>query len=197
MKRPFFFSLLLFSLSAVCQPAKDSLLHRDRDALSQKLQLMAYLDKAATRQLYNNAVPQDAFAAYYRDSIVPNNPVPQMDIGQYLGFADGQIPPHSGFTALVYRKNLLGLITITEKYGYPSTSRIKAGKISPLTFIIRTYEFDARLKKLLKQEYKLGNITEKEYYNIKMMLRRKTLTEEDVKNLEKRGGAKMDFKRQK
>lgn len=130
MKQVYLIIILLLSIIAYSQPAKDSLLHEDRVLVSQQFILMYHLDKCATsyylKDKKERALSELRFTQFYDDSIVGTNPVPEINISTYLGFKNVTDVPVSwkDFISRVYDNIILTLINLTEKYGYPSKARM-------------------------------------------------------------------------
>lgn len=198
--------LLFLAIPAFSQPEEDALLARDFDVVLQKLQLMHYLDQVGMEYwaMPNNEVrttSDETFPYYFSSKIIKNNPVPSIDIKEYLGFNFKEFVPITwkDFLYAVYNKNMLSLIELTDKYGFLSADRLKKHTADEkmygnVIFAVRTNKYDKQLKKMLKSEYKLGNISLKEYEGFKFFLQRKSaLTNQDIAELEKNTGKKAIF----
>jgi hypothetical protein len=116
------------------------------------------------------------FINYYNSVIVANNPVPAVTISEYLGYTNNELPRTAAeFIERVAGSNINSLISIIEKYGYPSSKRImvtmeaKENTMASI-FVSRTDKGDDKLKKLIKPELKNGNISEKEYDTLKFFI---------------------------
>jgi len=192
MKQLYLLIILLLSLIAYSQPAKDSLLRLDRVSVSKQFILMYHLDKCAKsyylKDKKERALSELRFTQFYNDSIIGTNPVPEVSISKYLGFKnETDIPVNwKDFISRAYDNTILTLLSLTEKYGYPSKARMntEAGdRFSYATMFLATYapKYDKQLKKLFKQEYKAGNISEKEYELFRLVIKRKTtMTKADL-----------------
>ena len=180
MKHMYCLVLLLVTTFGYCQDTKEALLLADCKAVAAQLKLMNYLDyctmKYARLKPQQRAQADAGFASYYAD-VVAMCPYPDADIPSYLGYAKGYTPTTwLEFVLPVYKKNLKNLIALTEKYGYITTQRFakydnEAFIFAPY-YISRTKEYDPALKKLLKREYKEGNIPEQEYRAVEMVMKR-------------------------
>ncbi len=205
MKHVFFIIIsLLFSSSCFAQAEKDSLLLVDKDVIMQKLDLMFYLDEVGMEFW---TMPGDEYRAksnkkfpyYFINTIVRNNPT-SINLKEYLGFDFKEFKPITweDYLNAAYEKNITEFLALTKKYGFLSNERLnrsKDGKTKSLvTFLTRNSSLDGAIKRLLKKEKKIGNISEKEYEHFKFILKRKRMiTNEDIAELEKKG-TKMIFK---
>lgn len=198
MKKVLFILFVLVSFSGFAQAEKDSLVEVDKEAILDKLELMFYLDQEATKCLTMTKEKQaeldKTFPYYFMNAIVKNNPS-TLDLREFIGFDFKEFKPIKGkdFYVAVYEENLVEFIDMTKKYGYLSTQRLKRYKdakaYSPLIFVIHNSYSDKEVKKLMKQEFKIGNIDQKEYDQFKFFLeRKKELTDDDVARFEKIGG---------
>jgi hypothetical protein len=205
MKKVILIVLLLFSISGFSQPEKDSLLTKDLDLVMEKLKLMHYLDQVGMEYwtMANQEVREASnktFPYYFTSQIVKNNPT-SIDIKEYLGMDLKEFVPikWKDFLSAVYEKNIVEFIALTKKYGYMSFERMRkfdlVGKLSGnAVFVIRTKTHDKEVKKLIKKEFKIGNMPETEYEHFKFFLQRKSvLIKEDVARFEKKTGNKMIF----
>jgi len=202
MKQLYIFIVLLCSASGFCQPVKDSLLEADKQKVSDLLHMANYLDNCALTYFLK---PTDekikmSFSRFYKEIVVGYNPVPSINISEYLGYKNDVEPINSdAFCDIVSGKNLESLILITETYGYPSFERMRSGGRKDLhsanmICIMRNEDFDKKLKTIFKIENKVGNLSDKEYNHFKfIMKRKKVMTEDDVKWLEKNAGVVMKF----
>lgn len=207
MKTIIFALFLLLSVPAFSQPEKDSLLAKDFNLVQEKLKLMHYLDKVTTEHLTmvnNEGFTNDdkTFPYYFSRQIVRNNPALSIDVKEYLTLDSKEYVPTDwkNFLSTVYAKNMQSLVELTAKYGYLSADRIKkysgddkiAGNV---IFAVRSNKYDKQFKKMLKQEYKLGNISLKEYEQFKFFFQRKSsLTKSEINELENKTGNKVIFK---
>lgn len=198
---------LLLSIPAFSQPEKDALLAKDSDSVLERLKFMHYLDEVGMEywKMANNEIREtsdETFPYYFSSKIIKNNPASSIDIKEYLGFNFKEFVPITwkDFLYAAYNKNMLSLIELTDKYGYLSADRLKKytadDKIMDgnVIFAVRTNKYDKQLKKMLKHEYKLENISLKEYESFKFFLQRKNaLTKQDIAGLEKNTGKKAIF----
>jgi len=161
---------LLISLLAFGQPAKDSLLVKDHAQVEARLKLMHYLDTAVLKHftsITKKEIVEGEGLAYFYKKLVANSPVVWPSVAEYLGYTNGFSSNSNDFLNNLYKKNLDELIFITKLYGYPSSERIKIEVdrkcVLAVVFMARTdYKFK-EVKKLLKSEIRIGNISQKEY----------------------------------
>ena len=194
--------LLVFS-SGYSQPAKDSLLAKNHQKVDEKLFVAHYLDECAFKYFMKSKQEkaQNNFSRYFREIVVGYNPVPSINISEYLGYKNGEEPKDSeAFCDVVFNKNIETIMQLTKEYGYPSWERMRAGgyttfHYSSMIFIIRSSDYDKRLKPIFKHENAVGNLSEKEYNHFKFIIKRKKiLTNDDIKWLEEKAGVKMNMK---
>ena len=163
------------------QPVKDSLLAKDYKQVEDRLMVMHYLDHMATSYYdkhpdVKKGLKDTNFINYYNGVIVSGNPVVAITIPEYLGYAANEVPLNgTDFFERVAEKNIQSLVSIIEMYGYPSASRVKvnvAAKKNMMAsiFVSRTDKGDDKLKKLIKPELKIGNISENEYDTLKFFM---------------------------
>ena len=177
--RNYLFSAAMLLASATCfsQPAKDSLLAKDYKQVEARLILMHYLDRTAINyfaqhpEATKNGKDAD-FILYYNNEVVNKNPALQVPVSDYLGYTASQPENSVEFIDRVAQKNIASLVSITEKYGYPSPQRIKINfedkkNLLAVIFVSRINKIDKKLKKLMKTELKLGNISSNEYENFR------------------------------
>lgn len=204
MKKLLVVIYMLLSVSVFSQPEKDALLAKDFDSVIEKLKLMHYLDKVVLEHLTmtnkeSAANGDKIFPYYFSRQIVRNNPALSIDVKEYLTSDSKEYVPTDwkGFLNAVYDKNIQSLVELTAKYGYLSTERIKKKSTdykmgSNVIFAVRTNKYDKQFKKMLKQEYKLGNISLKEYEQFKFFFQRKSdLTKHNVVDIEGEKGKKV------
>lgn len=199
MKKVLLLLLLFTSFSGFSQVEKDSLLIADKAAILDKLDLMFYLDHVGMEYLKmqgeQSRVESDkTFPYYFVNTIVKNNPS-SIDLAKFIGFDFKEYKPvkWKDFLNAVYEKNLNEFIELTEKYGYLSIKRLKRLKDKKadglVIFVVRNDTQDKKIKKLLKREKKIGNISQKDYDLFKFFLeRKKVMTDYDVARFEKNGG---------
>ncbi|WP_026993003.1 polysaccharide deacetylase family protein [Flavobacterium subsaxonicum] len=183
MKHFYLMAVLLLTTLSHGQSAKEALLAENSVTVAAQLKLMNYLDYCTMKYVRLNAQQRAqadvGFASYYRD-VVALSPYPDMDIPAYLGYAKDYTPTTwLEFVVPVYKKNLENLIALIEKYGYLTTERItkydnQAGIFAPY-YISRNKDYDDVLKKLIKREYKEGNIPQNEYKDVMLVLKRGTI----------------------
>lgn len=204
MKKLLVIIYMLLSVSVFSQPEKDALLAKDFDSVIEKLQLMHYLDKVVLEHLAmtnkESVTTEDkTFPYYFSRQIVRNNPVSSIDVKEYLTSDSKEYVPRDwkGFLNTVYDKNMQSLVELTAKYGYLSADRLKKYRADDkimggnVIFAVRTNKYDKQFKKMLKQEYKLGNISLKEYEQFKFFFQRKSdLTKHNVVDVEGETGKK-------
>jgi len=200
MKQLYIVLLLLFSAHAFCQPEKDALLEADNLKVDEMITMAQYLDRCAANYFIKPAEEKAnmGFSRYYREIVIGYSTVPSFNIPEYLGYKDGAEPLNNdAFMDAVYSTNIEMLLTVTDKYGYPSCERMRAGAFKKATcgsmiFIMRSDAYDKKLKAIFKRENKLGNLSDKEYNHFKfIMKRKKMITDADIEWLEKNAGVKM------
>lgn len=183
------------------------MLAKDSESVLERLKFMHYLDEVGMEYwiMPNNEVrvaSDETFPYYFSSKIIKNNPASSIDIKEYLGFNFKEFVPITwkDFLYAVYNKNMLSLIELTDKYGYLSADRMKKYTADEkimggnVIFAVRTNKYDKQLKKMLKREYKQGNISLEEYEQFKFFLQRKSaLTKQDIAELEKNTGKKAIF----
>jgi len=181
IKYIFFPLAFLCCIAGFAQPVKDSLLAKDYKLVEDRLTVMHYLDHMATT--YYDKHPEakkgakdSNFINYYNGVIVSGNPVVSITVPEYLGYANNEVPLNgTDFFGRVAEKNIQSLVSIIETYGYPSASRVKvnvAAKKNMMAsiFVSRTDKGDDKLKKLIKPELKMGNMSDNEYENLKFFM---------------------------
>lgn len=196
--------LILFCLPLLCysQASKDSLLKQDYPVIKEKYRLMGYLDSISRR--YNTIDIKDKnadkkFYTFYKDSVCKTKKFNPNEISNYLGYGEYLGPTTwESFRKIVHETNLLTLLNFTKKYGYISVYRIKIEDInlmSNINFLFQSSKYDKEFKTLFKQEFKIGNMSEKEYNQLKFILKRKTSwTERDRKWMKKHAGVTLTKK---
>ena len=198
MKNVFLLFLFSVSISGFCQAEKDSLVLADTKAILDKLDLMFYLDHVTLEYVKmteeQKRVSNKTFPDYFFNTIIKNNPS-SLDLAEFIGSDLGEFNPVAwkDFCEAVYQKNLNEFIALTEKYGYLSNkrlSRLKDRKAKSLViFVVRDDAQDKKVKRLIKQEKKNGNMSEKDYDMFRLFLeRKKVLTDYDIAKFEKSGG---------
>ncbi|MGV3460888.1 MAG: hypothetical protein ACO1N9_10590 [Flavobacterium sp.] len=146
-----------------------------------KLEFMHYLDQEALMADIHKPNVIEHFT-----QVLANNPVPELNINEYLGIK-GFPKTIDQFTNKVAESNAENLLKIIYEYGYPSFDRLKIllpGKEIPsaVTFIYRAPDdWKKEFKKIIKQEYKLGNMSAKDYEMSMLFIRKagQTITKED------------------
>ena len=200
MKHLYFCVILLCSVAGFSQPEKDALLEADNLKVDEMITMAQYLDRCAAN--YFIKPPEEkakmGFSRYYREIVIGYSPVPSYNIAEYLGYKVGTEPINNEvFMDAVCSKNIEMLLTVTEKYGYPSCERMRACAFKKATcgsmiFIMRSDAYDKKLKAIFKRENKLGNLSDKEYNHFKFIIKRKKMiTDADIKWLEENAGVKM------
>jgi len=202
MKILYLLTFLFFIMTGFSQPAKDSLLAKDHQQVNDVLGLVCYLDRCAST-LESKSKEELAtiyFLKYYKDIILKNNKVENIDINQYLGYLNSTEPANTReFCNNVYSKNIETIIKITNKYGYPSRARMISGgytkqNYASMYYITRSNDYDKQLKLIFKDEHKVGNIPDQEYYHFKFIIKRKRImTDNDIEWLEKKAGIKIRY----
>lgn len=198
-----FYLLVLFVATSLCysQSQKDALLAQDSKKIESQLRLMEYLNKAA-RQYFTMTDAQRAdanatFNKFYTDSIAANNPSTDVTVSEYLEYKEHETPLEwREFATRVFFKNMETLLVLTQKYGYLSPARLKPHipnlNFSTVTHLAQESAYDKPFRALVKSEYKVGNIPEKEYQLLLFMLKRKKeITPKDAEQLEKNAGVKI------
>lgn len=181
--------ILIITSSSYCvaQSNKDVLLDRDHEQVIERLKFMNYLSDISMK--LKATLKKDSslfnFPDYYRDSIVGNNPILELDISSYLDYKENKIPTSVEiFIDRVYEKNAFTLFNIIRGYGYPSTSRLnKFEKIDPYraTFIITmaSDKWKHILYPIIEEQNKLGNMTELEYTFCKVAFKNGILSKKE------------------
>ena len=205
MKHIYLIALLLVTAFGFSQPEKDKLLVQDGKEVTSQLQLMNYLDSIAISYTVMDRAKQAALAPgfyrYYTDSIVKFSPV--ANVSGYLGYEGYSAPmTWQQFRDRAAAKNLDALVSLTQKYGYISTRRLKGlglpVKFAAINFVARGDSHDKVLKKLFREEYKIGAIEQTEYNLFLFMIeRKKSLDAREIKQLEKKGKKFTNVKVQK
>jgi hypothetical protein len=127
-----------------------------------KLKLMHYLDDAAMQSYATGSI-----IGFYKN-VFNENPVPEISVNTYLGVTE---PPQNAtqFVDTVNYRNAETLLQIIQTEGYPSFDRIKAltgqkNVCSAAVFMHRaTPDQKKQFKKIAKDEFKKGNMSEQEY----------------------------------
>ena len=172
--------LLLISYISNAQKALDNTVVR-------KLEFMHYIDHEAVI-----AFTQKPDIIEHFKNILANNPVPEIDINTYLGIK-GFPQTIAQLTDKVSDKNSESLMEIIREYGYPSLERLAAIKgcdkltLGTCIFFERAGDdYKKQFRKLMKTEYKNGNVSAKEYKVCKLFLDAKkgTIT---VRSMERAG----------
>ncbi|MHA3788741.1 hypothetical protein ACX0HA_11060 [Flavobacterium hauense] len=198
MKNVFLVFLFSVSISGFCQAEKDSLVLTDTKAILDKLDLMFYLDHVASEYVKMTKEQQKesdkTFLYYFENTIVKNNPS-SLDLAEFIGSDHAKYNPVTwkNFCEDVHQKNLNEFVAMTEKYGYLSNkrlNRLKGGKVYSLViFVVRDDAQDKKVKRLIKQEKKNGNMPQVDYDMFKLFLeRKKVFTDYDIARFEKSGG---------
>lgn len=194
--------LLLIAPLSYSQPQKDSLIHRDREIILEKLEFVEYLRKEAmkffTTARFEAEIKNKTFSSYFTDSIVANNPLPQYNIREYLNLKTGKAIIPKQFYEAVFIQNSHMVYDMIETYGYPTIKRLNTDIAVLKSFnnhiIYGDKKYRKKFRKLLKKEYKAGNLTKSHYLIMKSILspnQRRYTTEKDLKRLSKRTGSKI------
>lgn len=142
---------------------------------------------------YESISVEKTFLYYLKKNIIATNPVPSIDVLKYLEiYIQKDIPTDwQTFAAKVNNANAKSLLEITNKYGYPSKDRIikyigfyDLPNLS-LNFAIRKNRYFEELKKVLKNEVKLGNMNKGEYDLFIAMDNREALPTNEMLKLSK------------
>jgi uncharacterized protein (DUF885 family) len=185
---------LLITASVFAQREKDSLLARDHDKVIRQLDMMRYLDSIAMDGVMHPE-KRDISRNYYRyylDTIVGHSPFGFRETADYLGYKTTTGPATwKDFSSRVAEKNIDAAFALTEKYGYIDNRRLKQDNnkkdYSLLLYVCSSSKYDKEFKKMLKQEFKIGNMHGSDYEFFKFLVQRKTIvTPEEIKELEKR-----------
>lgn len=184
MKQTIFIIFLLLNVAVFAQKPLDSTVVR-------KLELMHYLDhEALIADIHKPNVIE-----HFRQ-VLANNPVLEIDINAYLGIK-GFPQTIAQLTDKVSDKNSESLKGMIKEYGYPSYERIAEikGRDKPILdtsifFSRASDEYKKQFRKMMKAEYKKGNVPAKEYKVCKLFLetKKRTLTVKDIE----RTGMKLD-----
>lgn len=159
------FLLLLLPILAGAQASKDSLLHRDKDIVRNQLFLMHYLYQYKQKgycMTYMDRLKADrVFKKFYADTLVADNPIPSINIETHL---KGKPTNWQELCEAINKANYLLAKHILDTYGY--VGEIRPGKeYSSFIehFVDVPYEKRKPIGKILKKEYALGHMTDKEY----------------------------------
>lgn len=155
MKKLLLLLLLLPGIGTFAQTASET-------EMLKKLKLMHYLDDAAMQSYAAGSIQ-----GFYKN-VFNENPVPEISVNEYLGVTE---PPQnsSQFVATVNYRNAETLLKIIQTDGYPSYDRIRAltgakNVTSAAVFMHRaTPEQKKQFKRVARDEFKKGNMTEQEY----------------------------------
>lgn len=147
--------LVMFTLSTFAQTPSET-------EMLKKLKLMHYLDDAAMQSYAAGSIQ-----GFYKN-VFNENPVPEISVNEYLGVTE---PPQNSiqFVDTVNYRNAEALLQIIEANGYPSYERIRAltgakNVNSAAVFMHRaTSEQKKQFKRVAKDQFKKGNMTEQEY----------------------------------
>lgn len=165
-------ALLLFTLSGVSQPSKDSLLIRDYKKVEERLLLMHYLDHFAIMYFVQHPdagkAGNDANFVRYYNNVIGADAVLSAKVAEYLKYSANAVPDnYTKFMKLTAERNIRSFISIIETYGYPSGKRIKINLEDKdrihAVFTARTDMDDKKLRKLLKSELQIGNLSATDY----------------------------------
>lgn len=155
MKKLLLLLLMVSGIGTFAQTASET-------EMLKKLKLMHYLDDAAMQSYAAGSIQ-----GFYK-GVFNENPVPEISVNQYLGVTE---PPQnsSQFVDTVNYRNAEELLRIIQANGYPSYERVRAltgakNVTSAAVFMHRaTPEQKKQFKKIAKDEFKKGNMTEQEY----------------------------------
>lgn len=163
MKALLLFLLLPFTLLG--QTSKDSLLQRDKDLIRDQLFFMHYLYQVKQKgysMTYMDRLKADrVFEKFYADTLVANNPIPSIDVQTHL---KGKPKNWQELREAINKANYLLAKNILDTYGY--VGEIRPGKeYSSFIehFVDMPYDKRKPIGKILKKEYALGHMTDKEF----------------------------------
>jgi len=198
-----FLSICIFLSSLLCtaQPDKDSLLIADASQVRDTLEIMFYLQKHSGDYFFQTKEEQRLsnlnFDKFYEEEVKVKSPVTTIDIDRFLKKDnEGEVHNRKDFDSRVCSRINEVLVSIIKKYGFPSEKRLPAG-IKPagdttVYFLSFNSEYDEEFKYLLKEEFKLDNIEEKDYNLARFLLKRKhEISKRDRKWLSKNTNANM------
>ncbi len=206
MKIITYFIVLLFHGAIYSQSQIDpraTLREKDYKDIAAHYKMMKYLDSISLEYgslpIRQRDEANKKFYSYYIDTIARLSPAGFEKTNNYLGYKGIQGPmTWEEFKRILYRKNILSIIEMTQKYGYLGVKTIQAKDINLISNVIHVWrdeKYDKQLKKLFKSEYKLGNIDKKEYNQLKFVFKRKTtISESDKKWLWKHASTKWTTK---
>jgi len=183
------------------QPQKDSLLLADASQVRDTIEIMFYLQKHAGDYALLTKEEQRLsnlnFDKFYEEEVKGNNPVATIEIDGLLKLGRlGAINDREEFGSRVFTRIVEVLIETINKYGFPSEKRfpggLKSAHNTPVYVTFFDDKHDKELKRLLKMEYDLGNIEEKDYNMATYLLKRKNgpPTEKEMKWLAKNTNVK-------
>jgi len=155
MKKMLPLLLLMLGFSTYAQTESET-------EMLKKLKLMHYLDDAAMQSYATGSI-----IGFYKN-VFNDNPVPEISVNEYLGVTE---PPQNAgqFVYTVNYRNAEALMKIIQENGYPSFDRIRAltgqkNVCSAAVFMHRaTPEQKKQFRKIAKDEFKKGNMSEQEY----------------------------------
>ena len=196
MKKLLLYIILLLSLTGFAQAEKDSLFAKDIGEIYNTLKVMQHLERKVM-ELYMMPVEErkpieDAFHYYLIKRIIATNPVPSTDILRFLEiYIQKDIPSDwKLFAEKVNNTNAKLLLSITDKYGYPSFKRLKkyagiSNDIIAINFAIRPNRYYKDLAKMLEKEHKKGNVQDAELEAFNVMANRIAISTEEIQKRNK------------
>jgi len=175
MKHLLSISLLLFSVFLFSQVEKDSLFKKDAALIYNTLKVMHHLERAVMQ--YHLMPEQDRistgqnFQEYLEANVLATNPVPDVDLLRYLEiYIKKDVPQNwKSFMARVNNTNAKMLLTLADKYGYPSQQRVEkyAGAYNlpnaSVIFAVRPNRYYDEMAKMLKKAHKKGDLSDHDY----------------------------------
>lgn len=196
MKKLLLYIILLISLTGFAQAEKDSLFAKNIGEIYNTLKVMQHLEREVM-ELYMMPVEErkpieDAFHYYLKKRIIATNPIPSTDILRFLEiYIQKDIPSDwKLFAEKVNNTNAKLLLSITDKYGYPSFKRLKkysgiSTDIIAINFAIRPNRYYKDLAKMLEKEHKKGNVQDAELEAFNVMANRIAISTEEIQKRNK------------
>ncbi len=191
------FLLLLLPIVAAAQADKDSLLQRDREIIIAKLKFMDYLRPYGLRGQcmgYMQRLKSDrVFEQFYNDTLIAKNPVPSMNIASHL---KARPKNWKELSDAIANANYEMAFDILKTYGYLSTKRLGEPRGGTLIeqFANMSYEDRRPIGKILKGEYKLGRMTDREYELFGFLMSKNATDERSINKMAEKGFFKVSSK---
>lgn len=190
------FIVSMYSSGVFSQAEKDSLFKQDAALICNTLKVMHHLHRAVkdycAMPVRDKSSFDKDFPKYLQDNVFAISPVPDVDLLRYLEiYVKSDIPQDwESFSKRVSNVNARVLLGIADKYGYPSAKRLKAFTgidldIHALNFTITSNNYHGDVSKMMKKEYKIGNISDSEYELYSIMGGKTFVTNDDFQKLEK------------